>query len=63
MSVAALDRGRRGSGSGDMSVEHSDSEAENEALMILGVQGTVGKEVEAELREEKGILDVTVVRL
>jgi D-3-phosphoglycerate dehydrogenase len=63
MSVAALDRGRSGSGSGEMSVEQSESEAENEALMILGVQGTVGKEVEAELREEKGILDVSVVRL
>jgi D-3-phosphoglycerate dehydrogenase len=63
MSVAALDRGRSRSWSGEMSVEHSDSEAENEALMILGVQGAVGKEVEAELREEKGILDVSVVRL
>jgi D-3-phosphoglycerate dehydrogenase len=68
MSVAALDRGgRTGSigfaGSGDIGVEQSESEAENEALMILGVQGAVGKEVEAELREEKGILDVSVVKL
>jgi D-3-phosphoglycerate dehydrogenase len=75
MSVAALNRGGRagsigwlgsgvgiGSGSAE-SVEQSESEAENEALMILGVQGAVGKEVEAELREEKGILDVSVVRL
>jgi D-3-phosphoglycerate dehydrogenase len=31
--------------------------------MILGVPGAVGKEVEAELREEKGILDVSVVKL
>jgi D-3-phosphoglycerate dehydrogenase / 2-oxoglutarate reductase len=71
MSVAALDRGGRGGsigwpgsgGSEAVSVEQSESEAENEALMILGVQGQVGKEVEVELREEKGILDVSVVRL
>jgi hypothetical protein len=31
--------------------------------MILGVSGTVGREVEAELRGEKGILDVSVVVL
>jgi len=62
MSVAALDRGGREVLGGD-SVEQSESEAENEALMILGVQGAVGKEVEVELREEKGILDVSVVRL
>jgi len=73
MSVAALDRRGRGAsigwpgsgfgGSEAVSVEQSESEAENEALMILGVNGAVGKEVEVELREEKGILDVSVVRL
>ncbi|KAE9380718.1 phosphoglycerate dehydrogenase [Stipitochalara longipes BDJ] len=64
MSVAALDRGgRKDSLLGAESVEQSESEAENEALMILGVQGAVGKEVELELRAEKGILDVSVVRL
>ncbi|KAH8789801.1 d-3-phosphoglycerate dehydrogenase-like protein [Hyaloscypha finlandica] len=57
MSVAALDRGGRGASIG------WPGEAENEALMILGVNGAVGKEVEVELREEKGILDVSVVRL
>ena len=33
------------------------------ALMILGVNGLVGKEVETELRDEEGILNVSVVRL
>jgi D-3-phosphoglycerate dehydrogenase / 2-oxoglutarate reductase len=60
MSVAALDTGRGGEGgSGNV----SEVEGENEALMILGVSGTVGREVEAELRGEKGILDVSVVVL
>ncbi|KAH8684518.1 phosphoglycerate dehydrogenase [Tricladium varicosporioides] len=40
-----------------------EGEKENEALMILGVEGQVGKEVEAELRGEKGILDVSIVHL
>jgi D-3-phosphoglycerate dehydrogenase len=41
-----------------------DSKRENEALMILGIKGAlVGKEVEAELRGQKGILDVSVVKL
>ena len=35
----------------------------NEALMILGIEGTVNKEVETELRQEQGILDVSIVRL
>jgi D-3-phosphoglycerate dehydrogenase / 2-oxoglutarate reductase len=52
MNVAALEKGVEGEGG-----------EENEALMILSVQGEVGKDVEAELREEKGILDVSVVRL
>jgi D-3-phosphoglycerate dehydrogenase len=36
---------------------------ENEALMILGVEGVVDKEVVKELSEAEGILDVSVVRL
>ncbi|KAL3421628.1 phosphoglycerate dehydrogenase [Phlyctema vagabunda] len=52
MSVAALE----GEGQGD-------DRKDNEALMILGVSGVIGKEVEAELRAEAGILDVSVVRL
>lgn len=36
---------------------------ENEALMILGVQGQVDKAVEESLRSEQGILDVCVVKL
>lgn len=64
MSVAALDVG----GAGGAAVagkerEGGEGRAGNEALMILGVEGNVGREVEAELREEKGILDVSVVRL
>lgn len=38
-------------------------EGGNEALMISGVEGMVGMGVEGELRGEKGILDVSVVRL
>ncbi|TAQ87060.1 hypothetical protein B7494_g4608 [Chlorociboria aeruginascens] len=38
-------------------------EGENEALMILGVDGVVDRHVEGELRGEKGILDVSVVHL
>jgi D-3-phosphoglycerate dehydrogenase len=38
-------------------------EGGNEALMILGVEGTVGKEVERELRRQEGILNVSVVQL
>jgi D-3-phosphoglycerate dehydrogenase / 2-oxoglutarate reductase len=62
MSVAALDMGQLGEG-GCVSGYVSEVEGENEALMILGVSGTVGREVEAELRGEKGILDVSVVVL
>jgi len=54
MSVAALDRQEEEKIEGGM---------ENEALMILGVQGTVGKEVVTGLRGEEGILAVSVVRL
>ncbi len=51
MSVAALDASGGAEGKG------------NEALMILGVDGVVGKDLETELRREKGILDVSIVRL
>jgi D-3-phosphoglycerate dehydrogenase len=36
---------------------------QNEALMILGVEGVVDKEVVKELSDAEGILDVSVVRL
>ena len=69
MSVAALGEGN-GIGEISLAVGHGRGDYEvgmegqnNEALMILGVQGNVGKEVETELREEKGILDVSIVRL
>lgn len=59
MNVAALEHGNGGGneegGNG--------GEREDEALMILGVEGKVEKGVEDELRGEKGILDVSVVRL
>jgi D-3-phosphoglycerate dehydrogenase len=58
MSVAALDSDKR--------QEDRDSGIEtkgNEALMILGIEGTVDKEVASELRREQGILNVSVVRL
>jgi D-3-phosphoglycerate dehydrogenase len=35
----------------------------NEALMILGVGGPVGKEVVEDLKKEEGILDVSLIRL
>jgi D-3-phosphoglycerate dehydrogenase len=64
MSVAALDVGGAGdAGVGGKEREGREGRAGNEALMILGVEGNVDREVEAELREEKGILDVSVVRL
>ncbi|RDW75361.1 hypothetical protein BP6252_06503 [Coleophoma cylindrospora] len=65
MSVAAL-------GSADAlnkEVEHEDlngglaAEKVNEALMILGVDEIGGKAVEKELRAEKGIFDISIVRL
>jgi D-3-phosphoglycerate dehydrogenase / 2-oxoglutarate reductase len=59
-----------GSGYGEDSGGESGSEGgvagvkgENEALMILGVEGVVDKEVIKELSETEGILDVSVVRL
>lgn len=53
MNVAALEKG----------AEKNGGDEDDEALMILSVQGEVGKEVETELRREQGILDVSVVRL
>lgn len=57
MNVAALEHGEKGGAEG------GEGEREDEALMILGVEGKVEKGVEEELRGEKGILDVSVVRL
>jgi len=64
MSVAALDGEKEieDEGVAGLKVERGGWEG-NEALMILGVDGVVGREVEAELRGEKGILDVSVVVL
>ncbi|QSZ35968.1 hypothetical protein DSL72_007090 [Monilinia vaccinii-corymbosi] len=62
MSVAALDLegpvGLGGSGS-----ESGNEGIKNEALMILGIDGVVGKEVEEELRREEGIFDVGIINL
>jgi D-3-phosphoglycerate dehydrogenase len=58
MSVAALDSEKRQQDK-DLGIGTKG----NEALMILGIEGTVNKEVEAELRREEGILDVSIVRL
>jgi D-3-phosphoglycerate dehydrogenase len=60
MSVASLDV---------VEIEDADKgasaqkEEASEALMILGVKGNVGREVEGELRGETGILDVSIVHL
>ncbi|KAM3079439.1 hypothetical protein ACMFMG_005870 [Clarireedia jacksonii] len=67
MSVAALEKDE-GEGDGDAEAkgklrERGEGELKNEALMILGVDGVVGKDVEAELREAKGIFDVSIVVL
>ncbi len=67
MSVAPLLDESSSSPANTPAVEKVEGEAEAEhsmeALMILGVKGEVGKEVERELREDKGILDVSVVKL
>lgn len=60
MSVAALDLARNGI---DKQTEETNGKKENEALMILGVSGVVGKEVVKELADQEGILEVSVVRL
>ncbi|KAF8858351.1 phosphoglycerate dehydrogenase [Acephala macrosclerotiorum] len=59
MSVAALENG----GGTGTATPVDEVRGENEALMILGVKGVVGKEVERELKMGEGILDVSVVRL
>jgi hypothetical protein len=59
MSVASLDLSEATEGD----VQAKNGNGANEALMILGVAGTVGREVEAELKGEEGILDVSVVHL
>ncbi|KIN01403.1 hypothetical protein OIDMADRAFT_103986 [Oidiodendron maius Zn] len=58
MSVAALDSDRRQ----EDKISGIETKG-NEALMILGIEGTVDREVESELRREQGILDVSIVRL
>lgn len=47
----------------DGPVEASDTNEENEALMILGIAGTVGREVLEDLKQTEGILDVSLVQL
>lgn len=42
---------------------HEEETGGNEALMILGVDGDVNKDVVAELKSSEGVLDVNVVRL
>ncbi|KAF7923264.1 hypothetical protein BELL_0033g00030 [Botrytis elliptica] len=61
MSVAALDKKGGESGNGDEGMQRE--EIKNEALMILGIDGVVGREVEEELRGEEGIFDVGIVCL
>ncbi|ESZ92518.1 D-3-phosphoglycerate dehydrogenase [Sclerotinia borealis F-4128] len=73
MSVAAVDeRGEKGLGKEGMGEEGMRNEGrrndgkreiKNEALMILGIDGVVSKEVEEELRGEEGIFDVGIVHL
>jgi D-3-phosphoglycerate dehydrogenase len=67
MSVAALDtRGSPDTTPPNETVEGQEVAAgkkADEALMILGVSGTVDKELVRELREQEGILDVSVVHL
>ncbi|KAH8601337.1 phosphoglycerate dehydrogenase [Bisporella sp. PMI_857] len=59
MSVASLDKEEKE----QLQQEEGKEEKSNEALMILGVEGDVSKEVVDELRQEEGILGVSVVRL
>ena len=58
MSVAALD------GPGNTApIQDISGKVQKEALMILGVDGVVGKDNIAELVAQEGILDVSVVRI
>ncbi|KAH8816134.1 d-3-phosphoglycerate dehydrogenase-like protein [Xylogone sp. PMI_703] len=64
MTVAALEKGRNGYGDGDGGrYSVNGDKGDNEALMILGVDGDITGQIEAELRDAKGILDVSVIRL
>lgn len=70
MSVAGLSESTSNNGSGtatpvpaDFDGSKVNGKAENEALMILGVEGVVDKEVVKMLSDAEGILDVSVVRL
>lgn len=47
----------------DGPVEASDTNEENEALMILGVAGEVSRELLDDLKQTEGILDVSLVQL
>lgn len=58
MSVAALDPAKP-----QKDKDAAFEKRGNEALMILGIEGTVDKDIETELRGEEGILNVSVVRL
>ncbi|RFU32787.1 hypothetical protein B7463_g3541, partial [Scytalidium lignicola] len=60
MTVAALEKAK---GYGDTVRDEKNGNRDNEALMILGVDGVMSNQIEAELREAKGILDVSIVRL
>ncbi|THV45014.1 hypothetical protein BGAL_0542g00010 [Botrytis galanthina] len=60
MSVAALDKKGGESGSRDGDGGMRGEEIKNEALMILGIDGVVGREVEEELKREEGIFDVGI---
>ncbi|ROV91557.1 hypothetical protein VPNG_09741 [Cytospora leucostoma] len=65
MQVASLDMDRTavGAGDGDKARKQRQKHGGDEALMILGVDGEVTKEVVRELERSEGILDVNLVRL
>ncbi|CAH0052751.1 unnamed protein product [Clonostachys solani] len=59
MQVASLDPGRPES----REARKRGATADNEALMILGVEGPVNGQVVEDLRRSEGVLDVSIVRL
>lgn len=67
MSVAAVERGGDDGegveGEGEGKGVEGFKQIKNEALMILGIDGVVGREVEEELKGEEGIFDVGIVHL
>ncbi|KAK7747252.1 hypothetical protein SLS53_001505 [Cytospora paraplurivora] len=65
MQVAGLDMDRTavGAGDGNKARKQRQKHGGDEALMILGVDGEVTKEVVRELERSEGILDVNLVRL